>query len=46
MNIFSGYISEGWRSFLQGFDQKSKAIWSEHFFGVHLRTLARLFVEE
>ena len=31
MNVFLGYISEGWRGFLQGFDQKPKAIWSCSF---------------
>ena len=99
LNIFSGYISEGWRGFLQGIDQKPKAVlscsfssyrsgppewfsvedqlksrrqsravlfrviaagrlgslavgverqlkaaWHEHLFGVHLRTLAGIFV--
>ena len=38
-----GYISEGWRNFLQRIDQKPKAVWRERFFGVNLRRLARLF---
>ena len=38
-----GYISEGWRGFSQGFDQKLEAIWSQRFFGAHLRTLERFF---
>ena len=41
-----GYISEGWRNFLQRIDQKPKAIWSQRFSGVHFRTLARLFAED
>ena len=45
MNIFSRYISKRWRGFLQGIDQKPKAVWREYFFGVHFRTLARLFAE-
>ena len=40
-----GYISEGWRNFWQGIDQKSKAVWRERFFGVNLRTLERLFAQ-
>ena len=43
MNIFSRYISERWRGFLQGIDQKPKAVWSQRFFGVHFRRLAGLF---
>ena len=31
LNIFSGYISEGWRGFLQGIDQKPKAVLSCSF---------------
>ena len=45
MNVFSGHISEGWRDFSRGIDQKPKAIWSQRFFGVHLRALAGLFAE-
>ena len=30
-----GYISEGWRNFLQGIDQKPKAVWSCTFSGYH-----------
>ena len=33
MNIFSGYISERWRGFLQGIDQKPKAVLSRTFSG-------------
>ena len=40
-----GHISEGWRDFLQGIGKKPKAIWRERFFGVHLRTLERLFAQ-
>ena len=32
-NIFSGYISEGWRDFLEGINPKSKAVWSCTFSG-------------
>ena len=31
MNIFPGYISEGWRGFLQGIDQKPKVVRSCYF---------------
>ena len=40
-----GYISEGWRGFLEGINPKSKAIWRERFFGVNLRRLERLFAQ-
>ena len=33
LNIFSGYISEGWRGFLQGIDQKPKVVRSCSFSG-------------
>ena len=33
MNIFSGYISERWREFSWGIDQKPKAVWSCTFSG-------------
>ena len=33
MNIFSGYISERWRGFSWGIDQKPKAVWSCTFSG-------------
>ena len=46
LNIFSGYISEGWRGFLQGIDQKPKAVWREYFFGVHFQRLEWLFAED
>ena len=42
-NVFPGYISEGWRDFLQGIDQKPKAVWRERFFGAYLRRLVGLF---
>lgn len=45
LNVFSGYISGCWRDFLQRIDPKPKAVWREYFFGVHFRTLARLFAE-
>ena len=32
-NVFSGYISGRWRDFLQGIDQKPKAVWSCTFSG-------------
>ena len=40
-----GYISEGWRDFLEGINPKSKAVWRERFFGVNLRRLERLFAQ-
>ena len=40
-----GYISEGWRDFLEGIDPKPKAVWRERFFGVNLRRLERLFAQ-
>ena len=33
VNIFPGYISEGWRDFLQRIDPKPKAVWSCTFSG-------------
>ena len=33
LNIFSRYISGHWRGFLQGIDQKPKAVWSYSFSG-------------
>ena len=33
MNVFSGYISEGWRGFLLSIDPKPEAVWSCSFSG-------------
>ena len=46
MNVFSEHNSEGWWDFSQGIDPKPKAAWPERLFGVHFRTLARLFAED
>ena len=45
-DVFSGYISGRWRDFLQGIDQKPKAVWREYFFGVHFQRLEWLFAED
>ena len=39
MNVFSGYISERWRGFLQGIDQKPEAVRSYSFSGHRSRSL-------
>ena len=41
MNVFSGYISEGWRDFLRGFTPKPKAIWSCTFSSLRSGSLGK-----
>ena len=43
MNVFPGYISEGWRGFLEGIDQKPKAVWSCTFSSHRSGPLERFF---
>ena len=46
VNIFPGYISEGWRRFLQSIDQKPEVVRSCTFSSHRSGSLERLFVEE
>ena len=41
--LFRVIAAGRWRDFSKRIDQKPKAVWREYFFGVHFRTLARLF---